>query len=125
MIKFFVSQAMNKAPAVTVPPFKPLPPVNEGHRNVSRPSRLASGNGVGVPSVVAVPVPPFQALPSSISRVSTGPATVGVKVVRAPVAFRNSLEMATNHFQVRLQDDVDNISVTLEPILLRENAYLI
>lgn len=91
---------INKAPTVTVPPFKPLPPVNEEQRNVSRPSRLASGNSVGVPSVVAVPVPPFQALPSSISRVSTGPAAVGVKVVRAPVAFRNSLQMATNHFQV-------------------------
>ncbi|XP_021913379.1 uncharacterized protein LOC110826744 isoform X2 [Zootermopsis nevadensis] len=96
--------ASNKAPTVTVPPFKPLPPSTEQLHNVSRPSRTS----VGVPSVVAVPVPPFQALPSSISRVSTGPTggggqkqLMGVQVVRAPVAFRNTLKMATNHFQIR------------------------
>ncbi|XP_069687316.1 probable serine/threonine-protein kinase dyrk2 isoform X2 [Periplaneta americana] len=111
---------------VTVPPFKPIPPasasatptqqtyqqvmtasaIKVAPQNVSRPSRLAQGNSVGVGSVVAVPVPPFQALPSSISRVSNAQTAsqqpvVGVQVVRAPVAFRNSLQVATNHFQVR------------------------
>jgi len=101
---FPLIQANNRAPTVTVPPFKPLPPISDQQRNVSRPSRLASGNSVGVASIVSVPVPPFQAMPASITRASTGPSAVGVQVVKAPVAFRNSLNMATNHFQVRFHD---------------------
>ena len=89
---------------VTVPPFKPIPPaVSEPARqNSSRPYRLAPGSSVGIGSVEAVP--PFQALPPSISRVSQQQQQqqqlMGIQVVRAPVAFRNSLQMATNHFQV-------------------------
>lgn len=101
---FLLFQASNRAPTVTVPPFKPLPPISDQQRNASRPSRLASGNSVGVASIVSVPVPPFQAMPASITRAPTGSSAVGVQVVRAPVAFRNSLNVATNNFQVRFHD---------------------
>ncbi|GFG34652.1 hypothetical protein Cfor_03718, partial [Coptotermes formosanus] len=100
--------ASNRASTVTVPPFKPLPPVSDQQRNVSRPSRLASGNSVGVASIVTVPLPPFQAMPASVTRVSTGPSAAGVQAVRAPVAFRNSLNLATNHFQRRHEDNKDS-----------------
>ncbi|KAJ9592689.1 hypothetical protein L9F63_015661, partial [Diploptera punctata] len=113
-----------RAPAiVTVPPFKPLPPaaINEPSRqNTSRPYRLAPGTSVGVGSVVAVPA--FQALPSSISKVSNGgqQQVVGVQVVRAPVAFRNSLQMATNHFQVRKDtDDISDVGLSSNTLSLR------
>lgn len=75
--------------------------------NTTRPQRLAA-----VPAV-----PPFQLLPSSISRVATVgaapqvaamppalPAVSGATVmavpVRAPAAFKNALQVATSNFQV-------------------------
>jgi len=75
---------------LSVPPFKPIP--NVGIPISNRPVRLS-------------PIPAFQALPASIARVgSVGPETdavvVPVAVVRAPVAFKNALNVATSNFQV-------------------------
>ncbi|XP_067013117.2 uncharacterized protein mtg [Anabrus simplex] len=67
-----------------VPPFKPIPPQKQ---NVTRPSRLAQ-------------VPPFQALPASITKVAND--------ARVTTAFRDSLNSATHHFQVRKDVLVDS-----------------
>lgn len=86
--------------------------------NTTRPLRLAAVPLAAAPQVQQLQqVPPFQQLPSSISRVASvapaGPgaqantllpsvsgATVMAVPVRAPAAFKNALQVATGNFQM-------------------------
>ncbi|KAK6641815.1 hypothetical protein RUM44_013532 [Polyplax serrata] len=87
----------------TIPPFKPIPPAE---KSVSlKPLGYPAGlNVTGTrplrqPSpFLANPIPGFQTLPSSISRIHSS--------VKAPHVFKNALQQATNNFG--MQSSVSN-----------------
>ncbi|KAF5288815.1 hypothetical protein FQA39_LY15243 [Lamprigera yunnana] len=58
--------------ASTVPPFKPIPPAPERAVTASKNSTRRIGSGIPTPTLMGVVVPSFSAIPSSISRVSSG-----------------------------------------------------
>ncbi|XP_063929060.1 uncharacterized protein Mtg isoform X2 [Zophobas morio] len=60
-----MQEVMKKSSVPTVPPFKPIPPAPE------RPQ--APKTNIPTPAVMGIAVPPYNPMPSSISRQSTGP----------------------------------------------------